>query len=81
MPLWPEHGWGAGDGGSHTFPKMRYRPHRKPSKSKGFACWENEAKGPGRGWRDSQEQTDVTREATVVHNGITAHREKVEKDS
>ncbi|KAM6956614.1 ras guanyl-releasing protein 3 [Aplochiton taeniatus] len=76
-PLWPEHGWGAGDGGSHTFPKMRYRPHRKPSKSKGFACWENEAKGPGRGWRDSQEQTDVQREV-VVHNGITAHREKVE---
>uniref|UniRef100_A0AAY4EYF3 Ras guanyl-releasing protein 3 n=1 Tax=Denticeps clupeoides TaxID=299321 RepID=A0AAY4EYF3_9TELE len=41
-PLWPKHSWGPGDGGSHTFPKMRYRPHRKSSKSKGFARWENE---------------------------------------
>ncbi|XP_046885258.1 ras guanyl-releasing protein 3 [Hypomesus transpacificus] len=73
-PLWPEHAWGAGDGGSHTFPKMRYRPHRKASKNKGFARWENESQVPARGRRDSQEQTDGP--AEVVHNGITAHREK-----
>uniref|UniRef100_A0A8C1VDL4 RAS guanyl releasing protein 3 (calcium and DAG-regulated) n=1 Tax=Cyprinus carpio TaxID=7962 RepID=A0A8C1VDL4_CYPCA len=42
-PLWPENGWVAvADSGSHTFPKMRYRPHRKASKSKGFARWEND---------------------------------------
>uniref|UniRef100_A0A8C8CW20 RAS guanyl releasing protein 3 (calcium and DAG-regulated) n=1 Tax=Oncorhynchus tshawytscha TaxID=74940 RepID=A0A8C8CW20_ONCTS len=74
-PLWPEHTWGAGDGSSHTFPKMRYRPHRKASKSKGFARWENEAQGQPRGRRDSQEQTDGP--AEVVQNGITPHREKV----
>uniref|UniRef100_A0A8C9XRX3 RAS guanyl releasing protein 3 (calcium and DAG-regulated) n=1 Tax=Sander lucioperca TaxID=283035 RepID=A0A8C9XRX3_SANLU len=41
-PLWPEHNWGATNGGSHTFPKMKCRTHRKTSKSKGFACWENQ---------------------------------------
>uniref|UniRef100_A0A8C2C178 RAS guanyl releasing protein 3 (calcium and DAG-regulated) n=1 Tax=Cyprinus carpio TaxID=7962 RepID=A0A8C2C178_CYPCA len=42
-PLWSENGWVAiADSGSHTFPKMRYRPHRKASKSKGFARWEND---------------------------------------
>uniref|UniRef100_A0A672K449 Ras guanyl-releasing protein 3-like n=1 Tax=Sinocyclocheilus grahami TaxID=75366 RepID=A0A672K449_SINGR len=42
-PLWPENGWVAvADSGSHTFPKMRYKPHRKASKSKGFARWEND---------------------------------------
>lgn len=73
-PLWPEHAWGAGDGGSHTFPKMRYRPHRKASKNKGFARWENESQGAARGRRDSQEQTDGP--AEVVQNGITTHRGK-----
>ncbi|KAK6328741.1 hypothetical protein J4Q44_G00007190 [Coregonus suidteri] len=72
--LWPEHTWGAGDGGSHTFPKMKYRPHRKASKSKGFARWENEAQEQPRSRRESQEQTD--RPAEVVQNGITPHREK-----
>uniref|UniRef100_W5NJ20 RAS guanyl releasing protein 3 (calcium and DAG-regulated) n=1 Tax=Lepisosteus oculatus TaxID=7918 RepID=W5NJ20_LEPOC len=45
-PLWHEHGWGAGDGGSHTFPKMRYRLHGRGSKGKGFARWENDKPGP-----------------------------------
>ncbi|CAB1343590.1 unnamed protein product [Coregonus sp. 'balchen'] len=67
-PLWPEHTWGAGDGGSHTFPKMRYRPHRKASKSKGFARWENEAQGQARGRRDSQEQTDGPAEVPKIDN-------------
>uniref|UniRef100_A0A8C9S730 RAS guanyl releasing protein 3 (calcium and DAG-regulated) n=1 Tax=Scleropages formosus TaxID=113540 RepID=A0A8C9S730_SCLFO len=57
-PLWPEHGWAATDGGSHTFPKMRYRLHRKGSKAKGFARWENEAHGLQRDRQDSQEQTE-----------------------
>lgn len=74
-PLWPEHTWGAGDGGSHTFPKMKYRPHRQASKSKGFARWENEAQEEPRGRRESQKQTD--RPAEVVQNGIIPHREKV----
>uniref|UniRef100_A0A8C8FIM8 RAS guanyl releasing protein 3 (calcium and DAG-regulated) n=1 Tax=Oncorhynchus tshawytscha TaxID=74940 RepID=A0A8C8FIM8_ONCTS len=73
--LWSEHTWGAGDGGSHTFPKMKYRPHRQASKSKGFARWENEAQEEPRGRRESQEQTD--RPAEVVQNGIIPHREKV----
>ncbi|KAM9726400.1 ras guanyl-releasing protein 3 isoform 1-T2 [Menidia menidia] len=46
-PLWPEAGWGGGEGGSHTFPKMKYRAQRKPSKNKGFACWENRQEGGG----------------------------------
>lgn len=78
-PLWADHGWAAGDGGSHTFPKMRYRPHRKASKSKGFARWENEtttAAGQPRSRRDSQEQTEGPTE--VVHNGVTTHRQKTD---
>lgn len=44
-PLWPELSWGATESGSHTFPKMKYRTHRKMSKNKGFACWENQNGG------------------------------------
>lgn len=44
-PLWPELSWGVVDSGSHTFPKMKYRTHRKMSKNKGFACWENQHEG------------------------------------
>ncbi|KAM4614724.1 ras guanyl-releasing protein 3 [Polymixia lowei] len=78
-PLWPEHSWGPTDSGSHTFPKMRYRPHRKTSKNKGFARWENHDAGqhqgaPARGRTDSQERTDTLGKA--VHNGITTHRGK-----
>uniref|UniRef100_A0A3Q2D7Q5 RAS guanyl releasing protein 3 (calcium and DAG-regulated) n=1 Tax=Cyprinodon variegatus TaxID=28743 RepID=A0A3Q2D7Q5_CYPVA len=40
-PLWPELSWGCADSGSHTFPKMKYRTHRKASKNVGFASWEN----------------------------------------
>ncbi|KAG7462560.1 hypothetical protein MATL_G00186110 [Megalops atlanticus] len=76
-PLWPEHGWGAGDGGSHTFPKMRYRlHHRKSSKSKGLARWVNEAQGPPRDRQDSQEQTEGVQEP--VQNGVTPHRDRRE---
>ncbi|KAG9344601.1 hypothetical protein JZ751_011273 [Albula glossodonta] len=73
-PLWSDHGWGAGDGGSHTFPKMRYRlHHRKSSKSKGLARWVNEAQGSTQDRRDSQEQTEGPQEP--VRNGVTPHRE------
>ncbi|XP_058255349.1 ras guanyl-releasing protein 3 isoform X1 [Hemibagrus wyckioides] len=41
-PLWPDNAWSESGSGSHTFPKMRCRPHRKNSKNKGFARWENE---------------------------------------
>ncbi|XP_047208338.1 ras guanyl-releasing protein 3 isoform X2 [Girardinichthys multiradiatus] len=40
-PLWPDLGWGCADSGSHTFPKMKYRTHRKETKNTGFASWEN----------------------------------------
>lgn len=75
-PLWSEHTWGATDGGSHTFPKMKYRPHRKSSKNKGFARWENQSEGQRQPLSsqcstDSQEKTGER-----VQNGIT-HRGKV----
>lgn len=78
-PLWPEHSWGATDGGSHTFPKMKYRTHRKTSKNKGFARWENQNDGQhqavsSRCSVDSQEKSDISEE--LIQNGIT-HRGKV----
>lgn len=75
-PLWPEHSWGATDGGSHTFPKMKYRTHRKASKNKGFARWENQNDQAASSQRsvDCQEKSVVSGE--LVHNGIT-HRGKV----
>lgn len=77
-PLWPENAWAAvADSGSHTFPKMRYRPHRKASKSKGFARWENDAQistGTNRTRRESQEHSEVSQQ-----NGLMdQHRDKTE---
>eukprot|EP00064_Thunnus_orientalis_P008408 superscaffoldBa00000997_g8431 len=77
-PLWPEHSWGTTDGGSHTFPKMKYRTHRKTSKNKGFARWENQNDGQrqalsSRCSTDSQEKSGISGE--LVQNGIT-HRGK-----
>ncbi|XP_033978353.1 ras guanyl-releasing protein 3 isoform X2 [Trematomus bernacchii] len=74
-PLWPEHSWGATDSGSHTFPKMKYRTHRKSSKNKGFARWENqnEPAVPTRCSVDSQEKSVVSGEP--AQNGRT-HRVK-----
>ncbi|KAG7999844.1 Ras guanyl-releasing protein 3 [Nibea albiflora] len=77
-PLWPEHRWGSTDGGPHTFPKMKYRTHRKTSKNKAFAHWENQNDEQhkavsSRYTRDSQE-SDVSGE--LVQNGIT-HQGKV----
>ncbi|XP_039525406.1 ras guanyl-releasing protein 3 isoform X2 [Pimephales promelas] len=69
-PLWPENGWAAvADSGSHTFPKMRYRPHRKASKSKGFARWENDTQNLAgtRNSRNSQEHS----EESSQQNGLT----------
>uniref|UniRef100_A0A8C1DDB7 RAS guanyl releasing protein 3 (calcium and DAG-regulated) n=1 Tax=Cyprinus carpio carpio TaxID=630221 RepID=A0A8C1DDB7_CYPCA len=68
-PLWPENGWVAvADSGSHTFPKMRYRPHRKASKSKGFARWENDTQcsAATRNSRNSQEHSEESQQ-----NGLT----------
>uniref|UniRef100_A0A8C9XRD6 RAS guanyl releasing protein 3 (calcium and DAG-regulated) n=1 Tax=Sander lucioperca TaxID=283035 RepID=A0A8C9XRD6_SANLU len=70
-PLWPEHNWGATNGGSHTFPKMKCRTHRKTSKSKGFACWENQKEGnvlveKAKTWLWSL-QTDVETDRRYLH--------------
>lgn len=68
-PLWPENGWAAvADSGSHTFPKMRYRPHRKASKNKGFARWENDSQSSTgtRNSRNSQEHSEEPQQ-----NGLT----------
>uniref|UniRef100_A0A672K048 Ras guanyl-releasing protein 3-like n=1 Tax=Sinocyclocheilus grahami TaxID=75366 RepID=A0A672K048_SINGR len=64
-PLWPENGWVAvADSGSHTFPKMRYKPHRKASKSKGFARWENDTQSSAatRNSRNSQEHSEESQQ-------------------
>ncbi|KAK3538287.1 hypothetical protein QTP70_034769 [Hemibagrus guttatus] len=55
-PLWPDNAWSESGSGSHTFPKMRCRPHRKNSKNKGFARWENETSAHER--RESHKQQD-----------------------
>ncbi|XP_030581122.1 ras guanyl-releasing protein 3 [Archocentrus centrarchus] len=77
-PLWPEHSWEVADTGSHTFPKMRHRTHRKMSKNKGFACWENQNDGQHQAGSsqcsvDSQEKPDISGEH--VQNRVT-HRGK-----
>ncbi|XP_017282805.1 ras guanyl-releasing protein 3 [Kryptolebias marmoratus] len=73
-PLWPELSWGATDSGSHTFPKMKYRTHRKMSKNKGFACWENQNDGQhqaisSRCSTDYQNKPDFSEEP--AQNGVT----------
>ncbi|XP_071337681.1 ras guanyl-releasing protein 3 isoform X3 [Trachinotus anak] len=77
-PLWPEHSWGATDGGSHTFPKMKYRTHRKTSKNKGFAFWENQNEQhqvvSSRCSLESQKTLDV-------QNRMTLRGEVTQKDS
>ncbi|KAA0711092.1 Ras guanyl-releasing protein 3 [Triplophysa tibetana] len=77
-PMWPENAWAAvADSGSHTFPKMRYRPHRKASKSKGFARWENDAQistGTNRTRRESQEHSEVAQQNGLMYQ----HRDKTE---
>ncbi|XP_034754303.1 ras guanyl-releasing protein 3-like [Etheostoma cragini] len=79
-PLRPKHNWGATDCGSHTFPKMKCRTHRKTSESKGLACWENQKEQTvsARCNTDSQEKSAISGER--VHNGIT-HRGKVRKEA
>ncbi|CAJ1066651.1 ras guanyl-releasing protein 3 [Xyrichtys novacula] len=77
-PLWPEHSWGTTDSGSHTFPKMKYRTHRKVSKNRGFARWENQNDSQHqpvslRCSMDSQQRSEVSGEP--VQNGGT-HRRK-----
>ncbi|XP_056147518.1 ras guanyl-releasing protein 3 [Lampris incognitus] len=78
-PLWSEHNWEATDGGSHTFPKMRYRPQRKTSKNKGFSHWQNQDGRKHQGGKN-QGKTDCLERAEelgeVVQNGITTHKGK-----
>ncbi|XP_026165461.1 ras guanyl-releasing protein 3 isoform X1 [Mastacembelus armatus] len=78
-PLWPEHSWVATDSGSHTFPKMKYRTHRKTSKNKGFACLENQYDGQHQAVSsqcsmESQQKSNIS--GGLVQNEIT-HRRKV----
>ncbi|XP_039995610.1 ras guanyl-releasing protein 3 isoform X2 [Xiphias gladius] len=77
-PLWPEHSWGAIEGRSHTFPKMKYRTHRKISKNKSFAFWDNQKDGQHQAVSskcslESREKLDVSGE--LVQNGITLRGE------
>uniref|UniRef100_A0AAQ4RWD0 RAS guanyl releasing protein 3 (calcium and DAG-regulated) n=1 Tax=Gasterosteus aculeatus aculeatus TaxID=481459 RepID=A0AAQ4RWD0_GASAC len=70
-PLWAEHSWGATGGGSHTFPKMKYRTNRKTSKNKGFSRWEiqNDMGVSSRCHMDSQDKSKASGE--LVQNGNT----------
>ena len=77
-PLWPEHSWKVTEGGSHTFPKMKYRTHRKTSKNRSFAFWENqkdEQHQPvsSQGSLQYQEKFDVSDE--LAQDRITHRRE------
>lgn len=76
-PLWPENGWVAvADSGSHTFPKMRYRPHRKASKSKGFARWENDTQSSAatRNSRSSQEHSEESQQNGLAEQHMNKTR-------
>lgn len=78
-PLWPKHSWEVAHTGSHTFPKMKHRAHRKMSKTKGFACWENQDNrqhqaGSFQCSVDSQENPSLSGED--VQKTVT-HRERV----
>ncbi|KAL1257795.1 hypothetical protein QQF64_011039 [Cirrhinus molitorella] len=76
-PLWPENGWVAvADSGSHTFPKMRYRPHRKASKSKGFARWENDTQNSAatRNSRNSQDHSEESQQNGLAEQHLNKTR-------
>ncbi|XP_034040283.1 ras guanyl-releasing protein 3-like [Thalassophryne amazonica] len=71
--LWTEHSWGDTGVSSHTFPKMKHHTHRKASKNKGFAHWENYNDGQNQGvssqGRPDFKKSNVSKE--LVQNGIT----------
>ncbi|KTG39573.1 hypothetical protein cypCar_00005699, partial [Cyprinus carpio] len=76
-PLWSENGWVAiADSGSHTFPKMRYRPHRKASKSKGFARWENDTQSSAamRNSRSSHEHSEDSQQNGLAEQHMNKSR-------
>ncbi|KAB5561893.1 hypothetical protein PHYPO_G00011750 [Pangasianodon hypophthalmus] len=70
-PLWPDNAWSESSSGSHTFPKMRCRPHRKNSKNKGFACWENETSGHERRESHKQLEEEERNGVTPLHHHYT----------
>ncbi|XP_077350861.1 ras guanyl-releasing protein 3 isoform X2 [Festucalex cinctus] len=45
-PLWSEHSWGTTGGGSHTFPKAKYRTQRENANKKAFVSWEKQENVP-----------------------------------
>lgn len=77
-PLWPDDAWSESGSGSHTFPKMRCRPHRKNSKNKGFARWENETSGHER--RESHKRTEEEEEEEE-RNGVTTLQHHYTQDA
>ncbi|XP_016892489.1 ras guanyl-releasing protein 3 isoform X2 [Cynoglossus semilaevis] len=77
-PLWPGHSWGSSHSGPHTFPKMKYRTHRRSSKNKGVATRDalngkQHQAVTSRCSLESQEKFDVSQE--LVQNGVTPRHE------
>uniref|UniRef100_A0A3P8WJU3 RAS guanyl releasing protein 3 (calcium and DAG-regulated) n=1 Tax=Cynoglossus semilaevis TaxID=244447 RepID=A0A3P8WJU3_CYNSE len=79
-PLWPGHSWGSSHSGPHTFPKMKYRTHRRSSKNKGVATRDalngkQHQAVTSRCSLESQEKFDVSQE--LVQNGVTPRHEVI----
>lgn len=70
-PLWPDNAWSESGSGSHTFPKMRCRPHRKNSKNKGFACWENDTSSHERRESHKHLEEEERNGVTPLHQHYT----------
>ncbi|KAI5102810.1 ras guanyl-releasing protein 3 [Silurus meridionalis] len=71
-PLWTDNNWSESGSGSHTFPKMRCRPHRKNSKNKGFARWdENETSGHERRETHKQPEEEQRNGVPPLHHHYT----------
>ncbi|XP_046711898.1 ras guanyl-releasing protein 3 isoform X2 [Silurus meridionalis] len=76
-PLWTDNNWSESGSGSHTFPKMRCRPHRKNSKNKGFARWdENETSGHERRETHKQPEEEQRNGVPPLHHHYT-HDSKI----
>ncbi|KAM8852815.1 ras guanyl-releasing protein 3 isoform 2-T2 [Synchiropus picturatus] len=70
-PLWAEHTWAGGDGGSHTFPKMKYRTHRKTSKNKGPESWGGQEGGKKKALLSRCATDPRDKSGQLVQNGLT----------
>ncbi|KAM9803729.1 ras guanyl-releasing protein 3 [Neosynchiropus ocellatus] len=70
-PLWAEHTWGDADSGSHTFPKMKYRTHRKTSKNKGPASWDGQEGGKKKALLSRCVTDPRDKSVELAQNGLT----------